>query len=202
MEAVHRIMLNFSLTHIPEEGLSVDAVAPLNRLRPVDAESLPMDTVTVRGTLTPAGSAYLFQGALAGVFCHACDRCLEDAETPVNVDVLWTFEEVPVRQAGAEDCDEAYTEDDDDSEASAVCRTFQGQEIDLGPYVWEEMALAMPVKFTCRPDCQGLCPWCGKNRNFEPCACETEHQPEAESQGSLAGLAELFPDLAKKKPEE
>ena len=26
----------------------------------------------------------------------------------------------------------------------------------------------------CRPDCQGLCPVCGKDRNVDPCQCQVE----------------------------
>jgi uncharacterized protein len=30
------------------------------------------------------------------------------------------------------------------------------------------VALALPDKILCRPDCAGLCPECGKNLNDEP----------------------------------
>jgi uncharacterized protein len=38
----------------------------------------------------------------------------------------------------------------------------------------EQFYLALPMKPLCRPDCQGLCPVCGKNRNVETCACQSE----------------------------
>ena len=31
--------------------------------------------------------------------------------------------------------------------------------------------LAVPLKVTCREDCKGLCPHCGKNLNQEKCSC-------------------------------
>jgi len=31
--------------------------------------------------------------------------------------------------------------------------------------------LAVPLKVTCREDCKGLCPHCGKNLNEEQCGC-------------------------------
>jgi uncharacterized protein len=34
-------------------------------------------------------------------------------------------------------------------------------EIDLGPLVADELALAEPMRPLCRPDCRGLCPVCG-----------------------------------------
>jgi len=32
----------------------------------------------------------------------------------------------------------------------------------------------MPMKPLCKPDCQGLCPVCGGNRNRERCACRAD----------------------------
>jgi uncharacterized protein len=32
--------------------------------------------------------------------------------------------------------------------------------------------LSLPVRTLCKPDCKGLCPRCGKNRNLEACTCE------------------------------
>ena len=37
------------------------------------------------------------------------------------------------------------------------------------------VALALPAKILCRPDCAGLCPECGKNLNEEPHTHEEEH---------------------------
>jgi uncharacterized protein len=38
----------------------------------------------------------------------------------------------------------------------------------------EQFFLTLPMKPLCRPDCQGLCPVCGKNRNREQCDCKAE----------------------------
>jgi uncharacterized protein len=47
--------------------------------------------------------------------------------------------------------------------------------IDLEPIVREEMLLAFPIKPLCRPDCQGLCPICGENRNTTACNHENDY---------------------------
>jgi uncharacterized protein len=44
----------------------------------------------------------------------------------------------------------------------------------------------MPVGVLCRPDCQGLCPTCGANRNVESCSCDDE--PASGPFSALAGL--------------
>ena len=87
-------------------------------------------------------------------------------------------------------------------DVTAETRTYQGQEIDLGPYVWEELVFAAPAKYLCREDCRGLCPRCGANLNTGPCACAPAEAPKAEANKGLAGLADLFPDLVKENPEE
>jgi uncharacterized protein len=41
-------------------------------------------------------------------------------------------------------------------------------QLDLSQWARDAVALALPEQITCRPDCQGLCPTCGKNLNIEP----------------------------------
>ena len=48
------------------------------------------------------------------------------------------------------------------------------------------IALALPEKILCRPDCAGLCPVCGKDLNREP----HEHEDEA-GDPRWAALSEL-----------
>jgi len=44
--------------------------------------------------------------------------------------------------------------------------------IDLAPLVRDYLILEMPIKPICRPDCRGLCMYCGTNLNLATC----EHQ--------------------------
>lgn len=46
--------------------------------------------------------------------------------------------------------------------------------IDLSPIVRDEMLVAFPINPLCSPDCLGLCPVCGENRNFTVCNHEDE----------------------------
>jgi uncharacterized protein len=36
----------------------------------------------------------------------------------------------------------------------------------------EQVLLSLPVRTLCKPDCKGLCPRCGANRNLQPCSCD------------------------------
>jgi uncharacterized protein len=186
--------LTVPLASITADGVIVDVVVPIAEVKPPDAESgVPALTVDVAGALTEAGDEYVFRGTLSGVFEHACDRCLDVAAVPFDIDVLWSFKEGPAPPIadGAEE-----TKDDAETLTSL---TFEGNEIDLAPCVWEEVVLAMPLKFVCREDCAGLCPHCGANLNRERCTCREKDKMDNKG---LAGLADIFPDLRPKHSEE
>lgn len=62
-------------------------------------------------------------------------------------------------------------------------------KIDLAPLLREEMLLAIPIHAVCKPDCRGLCPVCGANRNEVACHHEEEDAGDAPLSilGSLLG---------------
>ena len=45
----------------------------------------------------------------------------------------------------------------------------------MSEWARDAVALALPDKILCRPDCAGLCGVCGKNLNDEPHAHEEQH---------------------------
>jgi hypothetical protein len=50
--------------------------------------------------------------------------------------------------------------------------------LDTEPLLVEQLHLAVPMKPVCRPDCKGLCPHCGADRNRGECDCrETDVDP-------------------------
>ncbi len=44
-------------------------------------------------------------------------------------------------------------------------------QLDLGEPVLEEMILSIDPYVVCSPECRGLCPRCGVNRNVDSCDC-------------------------------
>lgn len=46
--------------------------------------------------------------------------------------------------------------------------------LDLTEVVRQELLLASEESRYCRPNCRGLCPICGQDRNINPCKCEEE----------------------------
>jgi uncharacterized protein len=58
--------------------------------------------------------------------------------------------------------------------------------LDLSGWAHDALALALPDKILCRPDCAGLCPICGKDMNRQPHVHDDE-----EFDSRWAALAEL-----------
>jgi uncharacterized protein len=91
-----------------------------------------------------------------------CARCLE----PVKQDVVREFE-LLYRPLGAD----AGRDELSVTAAEAEIGYYQGDGILLEDVLREQVLLALPLKVTCREDCKGLCPHCGKNLNEEQCSC-------------------------------
>ena len=57
--------------------------------------------------------------------------------------------------------------------------------LDLEPLAHDACILELPLAPLCGPDCLGLCPECGVNRNHETCTCKEKTDPR------WAALSEL-----------
>src|SRR5437773_2081868 len=66
-----------------------------------------------------------------------------------------------------------------------------GEDLTLDPeqMVRDSVVLSMPFSPLCRPDCLGLCPRCGGDRNLGECTCSEEVVDPR-----WAGLEQLFRD--------
>ena len=117
------------------------------------------------------------RGSFAGKFQVPCARCVEPVEIPLGADFDLIF-----RPAGA------------DSEAPE--RSITAPETEIGYYqkdslsledvLREQVILSLPVRTLCKPDCKGLCPRCGENRNIQTCTCD--EGPQDPRWEALAGL--------------
>jgi uncharacterized protein len=102
------------------------------------------------------------RGRLSAGLELQCARCLE----PVNQQVEREFE-LLYRPLGAD----AGRDELSVTAAEAEIGYYQGDGILLEDVLREQVLLALPLKVTCREDCKGLCPHCGKNLNEEQCSC-------------------------------
>lgn len=81
-----------------------------------------------------------------------CRRCLAPLEETLTTDVH-----------------ELYQVELTDPEAFPIL----DNQLDLEPMVREYVLLDLPDAPLCQPDCAGLCPVCGIDRNVETCECDT-----------------------------
>jgi uncharacterized protein len=117
------------------------------------------------------------RGGFKGNFEVPCARCVEPVKVPLEAEFDLIFRPVGADTGGPE-------------------RAISSQETEIGYYqkdsllledvLREQVLLSLPVRTLCKPDCKGLCPRCGKNRNLEACTCE--EGPADPRWEALAGL--------------
>lgn len=105
------------------------------------------------------------RGSLQAGLELQCARCLD----PVKQEIQRDFE-LLYRPLGAD----AGRDELSVTDAEAEIGYYQGDGLLLEDVLREQVLLALPLKVTCRADCKGLCPQCGKNLNKEQCSCSTE----------------------------
>lgn len=156
----------------PGDGRRVDlAVRPGELTYGDQAYAIEGGSADARVDVSRTSTGYSLRLRFAAPVSGPCVRCLEDAETPVEVDAR------EVDQPGG-------------SEEEGLRSPYvDGDELDVGAWAHDALALAMPEKFLCRPDCRGLCPVCGASLNDADPA-EHRHGDEAD-EGPFAKLREL-----------
>ncbi len=114
--------------------------------------------VHVAGDLRATASQdYRWQATLRTAVIGECSRCLAPTSQVVDDGVEVIFSANP-----------ELLEDPGVYELPA-----QAAAVDLGPALYEELALRIPVFPLCRPDCLGLCATCGADLNAGACECST-----------------------------
>ena len=117
------------------------------------------------------------RGHFAGNFQVPCARCVEPVEIPLSAEFDLIFRpaeadtDAPERSITAPETEIGY---------------YQGDSLLLEDVLREQVLLSLPVRTLCKPDCKGLCPRCGENRNSQMCNCEVG--PSDPRWEALAGL--------------
>ncbi len=177
-------MLLIDIPKIPPEGLDLDEALDPASLR-VEAESefrlLPGGRVRGRVELADGATVHI-RGPLAAAVELECGRCLERYAASLDQELdLFYLPRSPGQQEEQED--EVALSDRD-----VVVGYYDGERLDLGDVLREQLYLTLPLKRLCREDCRGLCPTCGKNLNTGACGCPPPEQPEDPRLSPLRGL--------------
>jgi uncharacterized protein len=167
-------MTSFSLRQVklrPGEQYRDELEVELSPLDYGGQRYLPVpSTVPAEFEITRATTGTVFTLAFTARLHGPCYRCLGDA-------VL----DLPIRAREYQDESPA----DEEMETPYV---IDGTMLDVSAWARDAIALELPEKILCRPDCAGLCPQCGKNLNDEP---HTHEEPTGDSRwGALEALRE------------
>ena len=126
-------------------------------------KKLPM----ARGVVKNVAGALIVEGGLEARMLQVCDRCLEEFEAEIAVDISVPLTNVP-----------------EDAE-SADLFLIDGDELELSELVESVFLFEMDAKSLCEEDCRGLCADCGVNLNREECECGKKIDPRLAVLGQL-----------------
>jgi uncharacterized protein len=134
-------------------------------IRHLDPDLEPVRPLVGTITLMRTSQGILVTGKLQTGLRMECRRCLEPCEINVELEIEEEFypivhiADAPLDDVPATDRDEAL-------------RIDEHHILDLSEVVRQELWLAAPMEALCRPDCAGICPTCGGNRNLGECQCD------------------------------
>ncbi len=163
-----RVML-IDLNQIEEPVHQLDAVFTPGEIG-LDEDTIKLkDDVRFEGAVEKHSYQIDIIGNIKGVAEITCGRCLVAVETAFDIPFKSSYvsSEYESRekeiQIGGDDLDVDF---------------YQEEKIDLTSLVREQIILNVPETALCKPDCSGLCPKCGANKNEKKCNCsEVEIDP-------------------------
>ena len=126
-----------------------------------------------------SGGDFRVKGRLQTRLWFDCDRCLSRAELPL--DLAFDLFYKPAAEALKAEEDEVSVDEDE-----AEMGFYEMPGLELEDILREQVLFALPMQRVCRPDCRGICPVCGGNRNENPCQCES--RPVSQNFDALKSL--------------
>lgn len=148
------------LKNVDGASVAVDLKMTAEELKDISDVRLAGGTLDFSGTAENLDRVITVTGTVRCCFDEVCDRC----GAPVSVPFEGIFEESFTNVE--EKADDGFSADEE------PVYFFEGDEIDLFPYVEQSVFLQKPMKTLCSEDCKGLCPQCGINLNENECSCE------------------------------
>jgi uncharacterized protein len=117
-----------------------------------DPRVAPQAVIDVAVRLEVLSDGIVVDGAVRAPWTGECRRCLRPVSGTIDGEVRELYQATPT-----------------DPDAFAI----EHDQLDLRPMVREVVLIDLPDGPLCRPDCAGLCPVCGADRNEVPCGCDT-----------------------------
>ncbi len=136
----------------------------------VSEDEMFSSPITVKGRIKSSNSIVLLKADVECSVLVQCAKCAKDIVKKLSV----PMEHLLVSHLNDEDNDEFIL--------------VENMLLDLDELVQEDVYLSMPARFLCKPDCKGLCPYCGTDLNERTCSCKKPIDPR------LAVLQQLLDD--------
>ena len=176
--------LKYQCDNIRSEGITLEGTLGKGWLesQPRDAETCEITNtspVTYTIHLSRSGTTVFVTGVVTATVELPCSRCLEPFDFPVTSEFSFSLvPEVPETRPSEKELQPEDLETD----------FYDGETIDVGKIVQNNVLLSLPIKPLCGEDCQGLCSRCGTNKNLATCTCSTEEPGDPR----LARLKDFF----------
>ena len=140
------------LLHRPAARRVVTVDVPADELGGIGETRLAADEpVHIEVSLEHVADAIVVNGQATAVYEGECARCLEPVRHSLASPIRELFEPAPIEG-------QTYA--------------LEGEEVDLGGPLRDNLLLELPPTVLCREECAGLCPACGANRNDGECGCD------------------------------
>jgi uncharacterized protein len=171
------------LDQVRDEPFNWDETQSISPETLEQPELIALGPVSWKGQVVYADPGFFLRARLSYEQTLCCNRCLQPIVEPAESDVelMILVERGPGGNGEHElqerDLGVLYLED---------------EVLQTDPILIEQLQLNVPMKPLCRPDCQGLCPICGADRNAGACSCA-----EQETDPRWAALAALKSRLDK-----
>jgi len=115
-------------------------------------------------------------GRLAGTMNSECDRCLAPVSFELDDEFDLRYRPVHPEWETVKKPELPLHELEDQLELEVGY--YDGGGVALNDIVREQVLLWLPMQRLCRPECKGICPQCGENRNEKQCSCRDQKVDE------------------------
>ncbi|WP_130470241.1 YceD family protein [Candidatus Magnetaquicoccus inordinatus] len=161
--------------NLSEAGIDLEGVrrlsrrflgfVPGDRLSELAGESEVIGAAEADLTATLAKGVLRIAGEIRCPVRLQCARCLEQFATELHAEVECAY--LPGSDPAEADSQQEMVEE---------VTYLPDYHISIAALIEEELLLAMPMIPLCKPECAGLCPECGADRNQEDCQCRPTHR--------------------------
>jgi uncharacterized protein len=140
--------MRIDVARIPQSGIVLEAEEPPQIMGEAPDGVEYGEPIRVRLSVNLVGRTLVVQGTLSVSASLECNRCLREFNRRLEV-----------------------------SDYSLAMQVKGDETVDLTESIREDIILSLPMKRLCSPDCKGLCPVCGEDRNVSTCGCRQSEVP-------------------------